>query len=184
MFSDKATLLKHFGLQSKSLGEINTHVRAWQHLYHAYGKHCEGGRKSRHYNVASYIQCEVMMTAFVCQVHLLYTHLVCPGSGQAVMMFSFTHNPLIMFWISQVLFNLVDLPFKGEMLIIMTISHKWNWSSPLCFYCGYFLFIWTDVSYSQESVSSAGIIPQGCCSFTQPPPSLDGGLKYWSCMTW
>ena len=73
------------------------------------------------------------------------------------------HNPLIMFWISQVLFNLVDLPFKGEMLIIMTISHKWNWSSPLCFYCGYFLFIWTDVSYSQESVSSAGIIPQGCC---------------------
>ena len=70
---------------------------------------------------------------------------------------------LDMFWISQVLFNLVDLPFKGEMLIIMTISHKWNWSSPLCFYCGYFLFIWTDVSYSQESVSSAGIIPQGCC---------------------
>ena len=74
--------------------------------------------------------------------------------------------------------TLLICPSKARCFIIMTISHKWNWSSPLCFYCGYFLFIWTDVSYSQESVSSAGIIPQGCCSFTQPPPSLDGGLKY------
>ena len=70
-----------------------------------------------------------------------------------------------MFWISQVLFNLVDLPFKGEMLIIMTISHKWNWSSPLCFYCGYFLFIWTDVSYSQESVFFGRNNPTGLLFF-------------------
>ena len=99
MFSDKATLLKHFGLQSKSLGEINTRAcvaAPWQ-------ARVKAGEKAviiiNYYNVASYIQlqCEVMMTAFVCQVHLLYTTLGCPGSGRAVMMFSFTHNPLIMF---------------------------------------------------------------------------------------
>ena len=39
------------------------------------------------------------------------------------------HNLLIMFWISQVLFNLVDCPSKARCFINMTIPHEWNWSS-------------------------------------------------------
>ena len=39
------------------------------------------------------------------------------------------HNLWIMFWISQVLFNLVDCPSKARCFINMTIPHEWNWSS-------------------------------------------------------
>ena len=92
------------------------------------------------------------------------------------------HNLLIMFWISQVLFNLVDCPSKARCFINMTIPHEWNGSSFPVLLLG-ILFVHQDRCKLFSRISFFGRNnPTGLLFFTQPPPSLDGGLKNWSCV--